>query len=249
MSAGHRARMHGREKQKTNKYQPNKKKNMSQHEKAYANNLRNKTNGDLANVKSNLVGLLNNEKKKSSPDKSLFDSYKWQLGLINAELNRRNPNKDRMMQAEGNKARPKLTVAEMLKQKTLEELTALLNDAKDRLSDFEEKAKVSRMTDYDAQKAILVGRIASVEAEIKTREPKVEQAVKNEVEQLSGKIMGVDKQFAIAVFTGALAGGLGAWMFRGDKKAQIWQWALVGVVAGAGYNWYNKKTLAKGAVK
>src|SRR3990167_6410522 len=206
---------------------------MSQHTQGYMNNLRTKTDADLAGIKANLAQLI--ERNKNNQDKQLVNNYKWQLGLVNAELNRRNP-KDRMQQVEGNKARPRVTFPEMLKKRTLDELNKLLAETEKNLEEFEKKASEARMADYEAKKTAFNARISAIKAEIKSRDKKVEQEVKQEINKGEGKFLGMDRSVVMPILIGGISGGLLSWGFKG----KAYQWIAIGAVAGGAYVWYNK---------
>lgn len=213
--------------------------------KEYVAILKTKTTQDLVSLRERLLSKFKAERLKSSPNKSLLHDYNIQLSLLGRELKSRLPIHEQgdtfhaVEEATIGEFKPK-TFAQILAEKTLDDLKKMLIDAEKELSDFKQMLAGSRMTadameSSKAKLEALSEKVEAIKSEISTRSEQASEDAKKDAD--TGKLFGVDKDYiAPAIAGGVIVGVLGYSMGK-----NVLGFSLIGIGIGSGIVWLTKR--------
>lgn len=214
--------------------------------------LKKRTTKDLTSLRERLLEKFKAERLKPSPDKRLLHDFDIQLSLIGRELKSRLPiheQADNFSAVEADTTRKAKPFAETLKDKSLDELKAMLVVAEKDLADFKTTLSASRMT-ADSVKSnqdkldALSARIDAIKAEIHTRDEKSSEDAKNDLKGRAGEIFTSAKPYIFpAIAGGIVVGAIG----HAFGKSAI-GFGLIGIGIGSGLVWLNNNANASRVV-
>jgi hypothetical protein len=205
--------------------------------------LKNKTTQELTSLRDRLSEKFKAERLKPSPDKRLLHDYNIQLSLIGRELKSRLPihkQGDNFHAVESDMRQAK-SFEETLKDKSLDELKAMLVVAEKELSDFKETLAGSRMTAeaMDANKVkmeAMSAKVDAIKAEIDTRDEKASDEAKDDLKGRAGEFFSNVKPYLAP----AIAGGVIVGVIGHAFGKNVLGFGLIGVGIGAGIVWLTK---------
>jgi hypothetical protein len=215
--------------------------------------IKNKTTQDLTSLRDRLEEKFKAERSKLSPDKRLIHDYNIQSSLIGRELKSRLPIHEQgnnFMAVEADTTRKGKTFEETLKDKSLDELKAILVVAEKELADFKTSLSGTRMT-ADSVKAnqdkldAISAKIDAIKAEIATRDEKASEDAKGDLGGRAGEIFSATKPYLVpAIVGGVIVGAIGHAFGK-----NVLGFGLIGVGVGAGIVWLTKNTNATKVVE
>ncbi len=219
--------------------------------KEYIAILKTKTIQDLKSFRENLLAKFKAEREKLSPNKKLVNDYNVQLSLLGREIKSRQPIHEQgdtataVQDATINEVKPK-TFEEKLKEKTLDELNAMVVNGKAKLDKLnlmksdpnisaDELKKTNDRINHFGEK------LSAIQAEIATRSESASTQAKADVNNAStssSTLFGIDKDYIVP----AVAGGVIVGVIGYSIGKSIIGFGVLGLGIGAGIVWLNKNS-------
>lgn len=220
--------------------------NINNRAKEYLALIRNKSTQELLTLRTNILNHSKAERLKSSPNNRVLQSYNIQLSLIGRVLSNRKPvdqQSDKFQSVEDatiGQVKPK-TFAETLKEKSLDELKALLSSSEKEVSDFKASLQTMRQSEEGIKSnqdklQALVNIVDAIKAEIGTRSKQASDGAKKDLSDAMGKIFGIDRDYLLA----GLAGGVIVGAIGNSYGKNIWGFGIIGIALGSGLVYLNK---------